>query len=124
MFGRKILKIYGISQNPDTNDYILVQTSFTWASGNKTIDKFIQEKRLKINEHDDIVLEWIPYNQFNEIEETDKNGSITVYSAIWRDGPLYYSYHNETYTRKSNKEIALKCLNNSQNLIEFLINKV
>ena len=124
MFGREILNIYGISQNPDTIDYILVQRNITWESGNEIIDNFIQEMQLKINKHDDIVLEWIPYNQFNEIEETGKNGSITVYSAIWRNGPLYWNKWYKIYTRNSNKKVFLKCLHNSQNSIEFLINKV
>ncbi|CAB5396514.1 unnamed protein product [Rhizophagus irregularis] len=65
--------------------------------------------QLKINDYDDIVLEWIPYNQFNEIKETGKNGLITVYSAIWKDGPLYklLDYDNDdyvAYTRYSNKK--------------------
>ena len=70
----------------------------------------------------DIIFEWIPYNQFNKIEEIDKDGFITVYSAIWKDGPLCFNYSK--YTRDSNNEVALKCLHNSQNLIEFLINVV
>jgi hypothetical protein len=56
---RKFLVLYGISQNPDTNDYILVQN---WASGNEKIDDFIQEKKSKIKDHNDIVFEWIPYS--------------------------------------------------------------
>ncbi|PKK69851.1 hypothetical protein RhiirC2_780512, partial [Rhizophagus irregularis] len=80
--------LYGISQNPDTGDFIFVQ-SYTinltnWISGNEKIDEFIQERQLNIN-YDNIVLEWIPYNHFNEIKETSKNGLITVYSAIWKD---------------------------------------
>ena len=51
MFGREILEIYGISQNPDTNDYILVQNNFTWPSGNEKIDNFIQEMQLSINNY-------------------------------------------------------------------------
>ena len=34
--------------------------------------------------------EWIPYNQFGNIEEIGKGGFATVYSAIWKDGPLGY----------------------------------
>ncbi|CAB5377461.1 unnamed protein product [Rhizophagus irregularis] len=119
----KFLVLYGISQNPDTSDYILV---LTWTSGNKKIDNFIQERKLNINLYNDIVFEWIPYNQFNEIEETGKNGSITVYSAIWRNGPLYYNDDHEydKYTRDSNKEIALKCLHNFKNPVDSLINEV
>jgi hypothetical protein len=105
--------LYGISQNPDTNNYILV---FNWTSGNEKIDDFIQERLCE-----DIAFEWIPYNQFDQIKETGKNGLITVYSAIWRDGPLYW---NDKYTRESNKKVALKCLHNLQNPIEFVINEV
>jgi hypothetical protein len=112
--------LYGISQNPDTNDYILV---FNWTSGNEKIDDFIQERRLKANKYYDIIFEWIPYNQFNQIKETSKNGFMTVYSAIWRDDPLQYEEYSN-YTRDSNKKVALKCLHNLQNPIEFVINEV
>jgi hypothetical protein len=98
---------------------------FNWTSGNEKIDEFIQEKQLKIEDHNDIVFEWIPYNQFNEIKKTGKNDLITVYSAIWKDGPLYKKYGNSAnYTRDSNKEVALKCLHNSKNSIEYLIDEV
>ncbi|UZO18390.1 uncharacterized protein OCT59_009704 [Rhizophagus irregularis] len=118
--------LYGISQNPDTGDYILVRNNYydIWTSGNDKIDNFIQERQLKIHNYDDIVLEWIPYNQFNEIKETvNKNGLITVYSAIWKDGPLHKKYKWSNYTRDSNKKVALKCLHNSQEYIDSLINE-
>jgi hypothetical protein len=110
--------LYGISQNPDTNDYILV---FNWTSGNEKIDDFIQERLCE-----DIAFEWIPYIQFDQIKETGKNGLITVYSAIWRDCPLQYNLkkHNNKHTINANKKVALKCLHNLQNPIEFVINKV
>ena len=120
--------LYGISQNPNTGDYIFVQ-NYTiilanWISGNEKINDFIQEKQLRINNYDNIVLEWIPYNQFNEIMETGKNGHITVYSAIWKDGPLYWNIQNKEYTRDPNKKVALKYLHNSQESIDSLINEV
>jgi hypothetical protein len=116
--------LYGISQNPDTNNYILVLAWTT--SGNKKIDHFIRERQLNINSYNDLVFEWIPYNQFNEIEETGKYGSITVYSAMWRNGPLYYNNNCEydKYTRDPNKEVTLKCLHNLQNPVDYLINEV
>src|SRR5947208_3330298 len=107
----------GISQNPVTKDYLLVlqdqycencgekytetvyrwckschlKENFTnWTSGSKKLDDFIQEIQLNINDYDDIVFEWIPYNQFNNIKEIGKGGFATVYSAIWKDGPLEY----------------------------------
>ncbi|CAB4433150.1 unnamed protein product [Rhizophagus irregularis] len=118
----EILKIYGISQNPNTNDYILVQNNLIdWISGNEKINEFLQEMQLKTNNLD-IVFEWIPYSQFNEINETGKNGFMTVYSAIWKDGPLNYQYGR--YKRDPNKEISLKYLHNSQDPVESLINEV
>jgi hypothetical protein len=116
-----ILKLFGISQNSDTNEYILVQNNFikftNGLSGNEIIDNLIQKLLI-----DDIIFEWIPYYQFDDIIEIGKNNSIAVYSAIWKDGPLHY--HSGTYTRDSNKEVTLKCLQNSQNAIELLVNEV
>ena len=114
--------MYGISQNPDTGNYIFI---LMWTSGNEKIDDFIQERQLKINNDDDIVFEWIPYNQFNEIKETEKNGLITVYSALWKDGPLYKKHQQDkNYTRDSNKKVALKYLYNLQESIDSLIDEV
>jgi hypothetical protein len=79
--------------------------------------------QLNIKSYKDTVFEWIPYNQFSEIKKTGKNNSITVYSAIWKNGPLY-SNDQGKYARNSNKRVALKCLENSQNNIELLINEV
>ena len=92
-------------------------------SENKRIDDYIHEIQLNIKYDDDIVLEWIPYNQFNEIKEISKDSFTTVYSAIWKDGPLQY-YNNIEYIRISNKEVILKHLHNLQNPIEFLIDEV
>jgi serine/threonine protein kinase len=75
--------------------------------------------QLKINNHYDIIVEWIPYNQFNNINEIGKGGFATIYSAIWKDGPLKYKM--ELKRTNPNKKVALKCLHNSQNInIEFL----
>ena len=116
--------MYGLSQNPDTGDYILVHNNYTWISGNEEIDNFIQERQLKISNYSDAVLEWIPYNQFNEVKKIGKNGLITVYSAIWKNGPLYWNIQKEKYVRGSNIEIALKCSHYLQDSIDSLINEV
>jgi hypothetical protein len=102
--------LYGISQNSDTGDYILV---YNWTSGNEKIDNFIKKEGGKM-------CNWILYNQFNEIKELGEN----VYSAIWKDGPLYKKDEQSSYTRDSNKKVILKCLYNSQISIDSLINEV
>src|SRR2546429_7817271 len=50
-----------------------LKANFTsWTSGDEKIDEFIQEMQLKIDDYNDIVFEWIPYNQFNDIKEIRK----------------------------------------------------
>jgi hypothetical protein len=79
--------------------------------------------QLEIN-HKDLVFEWIPYYQLDKINEITKNDFMTVYSATWKDGPLCYNFITCEFTRDSNKEVALKCLYNSQDSIELVLNEV
>src|SRR5205809_117918 len=75
----------------------------------------------KINNYNDIVFEWTPFNQFNDVRETGKGESVTVYLAIWKDGLLKYNIHEGKYTRKREEKVILKCLHNAQSIpIEFL----
>ena len=102
----------------------LKQNFTNWTSGNEKIDNLIQEMQLKINSYDDIIFEWIPYNQFNDIKEIGNDGFAKIYSAIWKDGPLQYNRHEKKYTRKQDERFALKCLYNSQNFTGEFLNKV
>ncbi|GES82330.1 kinase-like domain-containing protein [Rhizophagus clarus] len=95
-------KINGISQHPDTKDYIIVLQ-----------DHFCKK-----------CVEWIPYNQFNSIKEIGKHDSSIQYMALWMNGPLQYEKNKQEYERLSNKEVSLKCLVNSQDMISELLNEV
>ncbi|PKY56080.1 hypothetical protein RhiirA4_476101 [Rhizophagus irregularis] len=144
--------LYGMSQNPNTNDYILVlqddqycnkcckpysnlekkfckscqinyiQNNLTNWSRNQKINDFIQEMHLKIDDYDNIIFEWIPYDQFDYFDEVGKGGFATVYSAIWKDGPL--NYYKGLYERDNYKEVALKCIDNSHNITDEFLNEV
>ncbi|CAB4418672.1 unnamed protein product [Rhizophagus irregularis] len=133
-------EIFGISQNPDTKDYIIVLQNYhhyycikcnnmytdiihEWCkrcetnklitkltSGNKKIDNFIQKKKLEINGPQDIVFEWITYNSFLDIKEVEKDDISTIYSAKWEDGPLEWNIYCKKYIRNP-KEVELKELN-------------
>ena len=124
-----------MSQHPNTKDYIIVSHDMNvyekwckqYTSGNEKINNLIQEMQLKIDSYNDIVFEWISYNQFSDIKEISRGSFSTVYSAIWKDGPLKYNEDNEEYTRDSddsNYEVALKCLHNSQNVTNEFLNEV
>ena len=72
--------------------------------------------QLKIKNKDDIIFEWIPYNKLDNIEEINKGDFATVYSAIWKDGPLNYDDNKKEYLRRPDKKVTLKCLHISQNI--------
>ena len=59
-----------------------------WTSGNENVDNFIQEIQLGIDEYDDIVFEWIPYDQFDDVKKLGEDDHYFV--AIWKDGLLMY----------------------------------
>ncbi|GBC02165.1 hypothetical protein RclHR1_04490011 [Rhizophagus clarus] len=142
---------YGISQDPNTKDYILVyEFGYNCENCGKKYNKFevknkscmscqtncenekindlIQEMKLNIdyNFNDNIMFEWIPYDQFDDIKEIGKGGFSTVYSAIWKDGLLDCRKNlvARNWRRNPNTRVALKCLHNSQNCIDEFINEV
>ena len=102
-----------------------LEKNFTnWTSGNEKVDDFIQEIQPKINNYYDIIVEWIPYNQFDNIKEIGKDGFFTVFSAIWKNGQLNYNDYKKIYKRNSNQKILLKCYTNSQNITDEFFNEV
>ncbi|GES93454.1 kinase-like domain-containing protein [Rhizophagus clarus] len=141
-------KLFGITQNPYTKNYIVIfqngysgiceicgdeVTNYTWCrscyinysekffkswtSENEKINNFILKRQLKISNFKDTMFEFIPYDQFSNIEVVKKNSFATVYSAIWKDDPLLY--YDKKWIRESNKKVTLKllCL---QDVVEFL----
>ena len=118
-----IPKIYGISQNPDTKDYIMVHDVYC----NEKIVKLVKEMQAQTTKSkmSDNVFEWIPYNQFYNFEEIGKELFASIHSATWWDGPLYfYTGNNMQYLRSSGKKVTLKCLHNSQNITNEFLNEV
>ena len=128
-FCKKCFKIYSDKNykwcRPCQMNYL--KNNFTnWTSGNKQIDNFIQEKQSGVNFHSSfgIVFEWIPYCQFNVTNEISRDESTTICLAVWKDGPLSYDSKKKEYIKITNKQIALKCLHNSQSTIDKYINMV
>ena len=91
-----------------------------WKSGNKDIDDFIQEMQLKISYFNDIVFEWIPYNQFSNITKMDKTKN-NLATAIWMGGPLKYCSNNQKYKRSPGLKVTLKYYEND---LQKIINEV
>jgi hypothetical protein len=140
--------LYGIAQNPDTKDYVMVLKNqyckgcgekYTairkkWckpchiknanaisSSKNEKIDDLVQEMQLKINCDTDKIFEWIPYDQFNNIKEISKDDFSILYSTTWKNRPL--EYYNNKWMR-SDENVTLKCLLDSSSTINKLLNEV
>ncbi|RHZ43784.1 hypothetical protein Glove_856g43 [Diversispora epigaea] len=86
-----------------------------WTSGNNEIDKLIQECQQKTVAPDSVI-EWIEYDQFEDVEHLTEGGCATIYTAIWKEG--YYDKWNserQTLERFGRQKTVLKRLNNSNN---------
>ncbi|GBC39369.2 kinase-like domain-containing protein [Rhizophagus irregularis DAOM 181602=DAOM 197198] len=87
--------------------------------------------QLKLHVKDNSVIEWVPYDQFGRFKEIGKGGFATVYSAKWKDGPLYRvnkwddpRYFDGKWKRLASANVALKCLDNCKNISEKFLNGV
>jgi hypothetical protein len=132
---RERYKKYGLCKEcrqPNTGDYWCqscnskhFQQDFNkWSSGNKEIDEFIQNFQLNATCYNEI-LEWIPYEKFENIEYLAKGGFGIVHKAKWINGCInHWDISQNKWNRWTNVNVVLKCLNNSQNLTTDFLQEV
>jgi hypothetical protein len=99
------------------------KNSTNWTSGNEKIDNLIQKMQFNIN-NQNIIIEWISYDQFSNVNELREDGVTTTYKAIWKSGPLHYDKIADEYLRQRNKRVNLRLYNNSQNISNEFLNEV
>ncbi|GBC12267.2 kinase-like domain-containing protein [Rhizophagus irregularis DAOM 181602=DAOM 197198] len=165
-----IPEIYGISQNPDTKDYIIILCGFCENCDGSLIYNFNKKKGIyERSSNKEVILKCLNNSQsvindlLNEVKaypikrseykydipkicgisqnpntseyiivfkdghyckNCGKGGFATVYLAIWKDGPLDYQFDDNKHIRTPNREVALKCLHNSQNITNEFLNEV
>ncbi|CAG8832847.1 33796_t:CDS:1, partial [Racocetra persica] len=91
------------------NDFV------NWTSGNPKIDEIIKETQM--NSKDSInSVEWIPYEQLEQINQIDQGGFGTIYSAFWKQGPL--PMIGNEFKRTKGIQVALKSGISLENLEE------
>jgi hypothetical protein len=61
--------------------------------------------QLKIESYNDIMIEWIPYDQLNNIKNIYKDNFNTINSAIWKDGLLEYNYKERKHIKTPIKRL-------------------
>ena len=56
-----------------------------WTSGNNDIDNLIQKCQMETL-RPNVIIEWIPYNNLQNIKYLTKGGFSEIYTALWTDG--------------------------------------
>ncbi|EXX59667.1 hypothetical protein RirG_187030 [Rhizophagus irregularis DAOM 197198w] len=139
-------KFYGITQDPETKNYMMVLNNICkkcnkicnsihfqhkfidWTSDNNDIDKFIQDTQLSTHGNIEKALEWVSYDRFHDIKYIAKNefDNILVYRANWIDGDIIsWDSENQNWKRtRCNMIVNLKSLNTPNNLTLEFVKKV
>ena len=95
-----------------------------WTSGNKDIDELIQHSQLNATYFGNC-LEWVPFENFQNVTYIAKGGFGKIYSAEWPEGYIWYwNINNQTWNRNAKFEVALKSLDNSSDINVDFLNEV
>ena len=81
-------------------NYLITKFS-SWTSGNSDVDNLIQNCQME-SFVPNMIIEWIPYNNLQNIKYLTKGGCSEIYTADWIDG-CYFEWDSEEQqlTRKS-----------------------
>lgn len=91
-------------------------------SGSKIIDDFIRHTQINYVRKEG-KLEFIPYDQFKNLEFIAEGGFSKIYKGIWKDGPIS-KWDNKSNTRQCDYTVALKKLNDSKDITHKGLNEV
>jgi predicted Zn-dependent protease len=70
-------------------------------------------------------LEWIPFEKFEMVKYIDNGGFGCVYSALWMEAPRWiWDDDAQEWTQADPMNVALKRLDNSQNISSSYIDQV
>jgi serine/threonine protein kinase len=90
--------------------------------GNINIDNFIKETH-SFSDTEDTFLRWVPFEEFKNIKKIGQGGFSQIYKATWK---IFKGISVKCTVKrsKSEREIVLKVLNNSQNVDTEFLNEV
>ncbi|RIA96142.1 kinase-like domain-containing protein [Glomus cerebriforme] len=112
----------------------LKKKSKNWTSGNEIIDEFIKDIQLKATSISEVI-EWIDYDNFEDIEYLANGGFSTVYRATWineffmKTKRVDYDNDNDDDDESIchscvNKKVVLKSLRKSKNITKEFLNEI
>ncbi|CAB4436878.1 unnamed protein product [Rhizophagus irregularis] len=97
-----------------------------WTSGNNDIDELIKDTIYNA-ENDDLFLEWVSFDRFEDVKQIGEGGFSKIYSATWIDGKAkYFRQDDGSWIKKEPNpiKVALKRLNGSQNISAEYLNEL
>ncbi|RIA84367.1 kinase-like domain-containing protein [Glomus cerebriforme] len=95
-----------------------------WTSGNKNIDEFIQQSQLNAVYYRKF-LEWIPFENFENVTYITRGGFSKIYSADWPEGFIrFWDIEDQEWNRDPNIKVALKSLDNSFDISTDFLNEI
>src|ERR1051325_8125634 len=95
-----------------------------WTSGNKNIDEFIQQSQLDALYYTNC-LEWIPFENFQNVTYLTRGGFGKIYSAEWPEGFINdWDIENQKWERWADRKVALKSLDKSSDISTDFLNEV
>ncbi|GES99774.1 kinase-like domain-containing protein [Rhizophagus clarus] len=109
---------FGWCKECETNS--MKENFFYWTSGNKEIDELIHYTQLNATQACDY-LEWIPFENFELVKYIVKGRFSSVYSALWMEVLDGFGMMSP---RGGPINVALKRLENSQNISRSYINQI
>ena len=87
----------------------------TWTSGNEIIDDFIHQCQ-QLSSLPTYILEWVPFDQFEDVEKLTEGGFSSIYTATWTRGCIRdYNENKKEFIYFGRQDVVLKSLNNSSN---------
>lgn len=92
-----------------------IQSNFNhWTSENPMIDKLIQDFQLKNFSKPADMIEWVPYEKFDDVKYKSKGGFSVIYTATWMGGWITdWDEHDRKFLRSGSQYVVLKALNDS-----------
>ena len=98
------------------------QNFYNWTSGNKNIDKIIQDTQLSAHRNSKAI-EWIPYDRFCNIKYIEEG----EYRANWVDGNIIDWNNNNQNLEEDDQNVKVELrllLSNPKNITLEFVNKV
>ncbi|RHZ68628.1 hypothetical protein Glove_294g112 [Diversispora epigaea] len=105
----------------NTCNSIRFQIEFNkWTSEDSEIDEFIQQTQLKATNYEEVI-EWIPFDRFNDVKYLAKGGFGKVFKATWSGGFIrHWDYKKNIWYRQCYQNVCLKSLNSPACESDFL----